>query len=818
MLPRIFMTIRGLWFLLCFFLIPGFATGVAQIRVGPFLQHATPTSIWVVWETEDGEESRVDFGKTEGLENTATGDAITSFGSAWIHRVELTGLEPDTRFYYRAATGVHESGVLHFHTPPLAASEKPFRFVVYSDTQSSSSNPDKHREIVDEGIIAYTWEEYGEDISDGLAFVINAGDLVENGTIYSQWKDDFFDEAQNLFRHVPLYPVLGNHERDSDFYTKYFHLPANGSPGFIEHWYYFDYGNVRIIGMDSNTGYRNQTQLEWLDQVLEETKALPQIDFVFAVFHHPFKSELWLPGELNYSGSIVGRLERFTNESGKPSGHFFGHTHGYSRGQSKDSMHLWVNVASGEGNIDYWGEFPNADYREFQFTSPDWGFVIVEVEAGDNPKVTLRRISRGNDVQALDNFQTDWISVRIKNNPPDTPTAVSPTANDPPVAAEDLVFQGSPYSDQDGDALLESELQVTTTAGEYSNPIAEEWLRVENWYAPPGASGRSNGWYSVNTVADPDVTRIKLDLSYQLTGGTYFWHIRYRDNSLAWSDWSPEARFTTEETNFTENLLVNPGAEDGITGWTVIDPPLEATANGDCGTNFDPASGSFFFTVGGLCVDEGPYGEAMQKVDISAYAAAIDNGQGGVLFGGYFRDWTGFDKPEAWLVAQDQNGANLQSSAKLTSSTASWVLKKDFWVLPVGTRFVEFHISGTRLRGTDNDSYLDELFLRFDQPTGIQTKDSVPAGFVLHQNYPNPFNPSTTIVFTTPTEGEVTLTIHNLRGQLVQTLLKDQVSKGSYQIIWDGEDSQGTRVASGVYIYRLRVGDLVAARKLVVAK
>jgi hypothetical protein len=796
----------------------GFSAGSAQIRVGPFLQNATPTSIWVVWETESGKESRVDFGETEALGNTATGDAIISSGSAWIHRVELTGLETDSRFYYRAVTASHESSVLHFRTPALAESEKPFQFVVYSDTQSDHSNPDKHKEIVDNGIIAYALEKYNSNISDGLAFVINAGDLVDNGTIYSQWKNDFFDEAQNLFQHVPLYPVLGNHERDSDFYTKYFQLPVNGSTGFIEHWYYFDYGNVRIIGLDSNTGYRNQTQLDWLDQVLVEAQILSHIDFVFAAFHHPFKSELWLPGELQYSGSIVERLETFTDESGKPSGHFFGHTHGYSRGQSKDSQHLWVNAASGEGNLDYWGEFANRDYPEFQFTSPDWGFVIVEVEAGDDPKVTLRRISRGNEEQAEDNLQTDWISVRVKNNPPDTPAAVFPTIGDPPVAPADLVFQGSPFNDVDGDSLLESELQVTATAGNYSNPILEEWLRVENWYGPPGASGRSNGWYSVNTVAEPDVTKIRPESNFSLTGGAYFWRIRYRDNALAWSDWSTEAGFSTEATNFTENLLLNPGAEQGITGWTIIDPPLEATANGDCGTNFDPAAGSFFFTVGGLCVDEGPYGEAMQRVDVSDFGAAIDQGQGQVIFGGYFRDWTGFDRPDVWLVAQDQNGANLQITSKLTSSIADWVFKQDGLVLPVGTRSVEFHISGTRLAGTDNDSYLDELFLQFDQPTAIRTEESIANSFTLHQNYPNPFNPSTTIVFTTPRDGEVTLTIHNLRGQVVQTLVDGLVTKGSRTVVWDGRNSRGTQVASGVYIYRLRMGERVAAKKLILSK
>ena len=71
-------------------------------------------------------------------------------------------------------------------------------------------------------------------------------------------------------------------------------------------------------------------------------------------------------------------MENFTEECGKPSIHFFGHTHGYSRGQSHDHNHLWVNVATAGGAIDYWGEWPQADYDEFTVTQDEWGFVVVD--------------------------------------------------------------------------------------------------------------------------------------------------------------------------------------------------------------------------------------------------------------------------------------------------------------------------------------------------------------------------------------------------------------------------------------------------------
>lgn len=141
--------------------------------------------------------------------------------------------------------------------------------------------------------------------------------------------------------------------------------------------------------MDSNEGYRNKSQLNWLEEVLLQTSANDSIDFVFAQLHHPHKSELWLDGEEDFTGEVVNRLEQFSSQTGKPSIHFFGHTHGYARGQSRDHKHLWINVATAGGNIDYWGEFAQRNYDEFTVTQDEYGFVMVEIDPNrGNPKFT----------------------------------------------------------------------------------------------------------------------------------------------------------------------------------------------------------------------------------------------------------------------------------------------------------------------------------------------------------------------------------------------------------------------------------------------
>ncbi|HIB02448.1 MAG TPA: T9SS type A sorting domain-containing protein, partial [Candidatus Marinimicrobia bacterium] len=91
---------------------------------------------------------------------------------------------------------------------------------------------------------------------------------------------------------------------------------------------------------------------------------------------------------------------------------------------------------------------------------------------------------------------------------------------------------------------------------------------------------------------------------------------------------------------------------------------------------------------------------------------------------------------------------------------------------------------------------------------GVKTMDitPVPVEFVLDQNYPNPFNPTTRIEYGLPVNGQVKLTVYDLLGQEVRTLIpgSDQIA-GFHNIMWDARDERGVAVSAGVYIYRLAV-------------
>ncbi len=98
--------------------------------------------------------------------------------------------------------------------------------------------------------------------------------------------------------------------------------------------------------------------------------------------------------------------------------------------------------------------------------------------------------------------------------------------------------------------------------------------------------------------------------------------------------------------------------------------------------------------------------------------------------------------------------------------------------------------------------------------------NSVVTKYELFQNYPNPFNPTTTIVYQLPNmQPQLTrLYIFNSTGQLIRTLVDDMQENGVYRVVWDGLNSQGKEVSSGLYFYQIKSGDFVQTNKLLKLK
>ncbi len=104
-----------------------------------------------------------------------------------------------------------------------------------------------------------------------------------------------------------------------------------------------------------------------------------------------------------------------------------------------------------------------------------------------------------------------------------------------------------------------------------------------------------------------------------------------------------------------------------------------------------------------------------------------------------------------------------------------------------------------------------------ENPVGIDDGEQLLEGFALEQNFPNPFNPTTVIKYQASANSALYLTIYDVTGRKVRTLINGQWTRGSGEAIWDGRNDAGQLVPSGTYLYRLRAGDkiLVKTMKLI---
>ncbi|MFC1898288.1 FlgD immunoglobulin-like domain containing protein [Candidatus Cloacimonadota bacterium] len=108
----------------------------------------------------------------------------------------------------------------------------------------------------------------------------------------------------------------------------------------------------------------------------------------------------------------------------------------------------------------------------------------------------------------------------------------------------------------------------------------------------------------------------------------------------------------------------------------------------------------------------------------------------------------------------------------------------------------------------------DAWFVSFrDDSSMVPTQASITLN-----NYPNPFNPSTTISYNLPHEDQVTLSIYNIKGQLVKILVQGSQPEGYYEVVWNGNDEAGKHVSSGIYYYRINACGKTLNKKMIILK
>ena len=133
-----------------------------------------------------------------------------------------------------------------------------------------------------------------------------------------------------------------------------------------------------------------------------------------------------------------------------------------------------------------------------------------------------------------------------------------------------------------------------------------------------------------------------------------------------------------------------------------------------------------------------------------------------------------------------------------------------------GTLNVLFSIS-------DGELSSDDTLLITVTSLGIHSPDQemstqLPEQFALHYNYPNPFNPTTTISYDLPEQAQVTLSIYDLLGKKIKTLVNQSQDTGNKIVMWDGTDEVGRQVSAGVYLYHIQAGHFSRTRKMLFLK
>jgi len=244
--------------------------------VQPYLQAATLSSITVMSETNRPSKMIVEYGLQQPLQYRAETVEDRAIGE-----VVLRDLAPATDYFYRVIrttpdgrTLASDIKALKTNVPP----DQPWSFAIIGDTQR---NPEITKKCAD---LAFTTRPN---------FLLHCGDVVDDGYAKQQWLKDLFEPCAALLAHVPVYPTIGNHEKDSRFYYDYFSLP---SP---EYYYTFTFGNAEFFMIDTNRDCSpGSEQYQWIERDLAKSKAT----WKFTCHHHPcFSSD-----ENDYGDAITG--------------------------------------------------------------------------------------------------------------------------------------------------------------------------------------------------------------------------------------------------------------------------------------------------------------------------------------------------------------------------------------------------------------------------------------------------------------------------------------------------------------------------------
>jgi hypothetical protein len=281
-------------------------SGAGSLTRGPYLQKAAPTQMTIRWRNTLYDLGRVRYGNTPATLNQTVDEPTIPGPAQGDHIVPLTGLTPNTTYYYSVGSGsdtLAPAGAANpadftFTTPPVAGTVINTRIWVLGDAGTAGFSDPARQTSVRDAFYNFT----------GLRtpnLVLQLGDNAYNSGLDNEFQGAMFDMYPTMLRKTAFWSCLGNHETaqatafvDTYPYFDVYTLPTAGEAGGVasgtEHYYSFNYGNIHFISLDSMTANRavddpstpaneDGPMAAWLRNDLQSTTAT----WIIAFFHHP---------------------------------------------------------------------------------------------------------------------------------------------------------------------------------------------------------------------------------------------------------------------------------------------------------------------------------------------------------------------------------------------------------------------------------------------------------------------------------------------------------------------------------------------------
>lgn len=505
------------------------APSTKQLILVPYLQEPLPNSIYVCWHDTSATGTSVEYGTTSALGQTTLGtnEFITS-PYRW-HSVKLTGLQPNTEYFYKAVSGSGASQIYSFRTQPDSSYKGKIRFLLLSDTHNTDTS---WAVKVMKEAKKKLQELYGTDVQNHVNMVLHSGDLVVDGANIIQYTDEYFAPMSQLSSNVPYMTITGNHEGENQNYYKYMHyddvVPVAAAS---ERFWSLRIANTLFLGLNTNSASGVWTlQNTIVDQLLAKAEADTSIDFVFIISHHFEVTELWGEG-ITFDGGpnyVKSQLYPIFKKYSKIVQHSYGHTHGFERGTIESEAALprgdfrMVCGGGGGGATDRWGAYKNTDFPEIQIAMDDYFYQIIEID-GVNKTFESSMYSLGNSSKARNSEMRDhWY--RKANQP----APANPVASSPSVDTAKVTFNTSKIS---GDSLMTVKIQVADNDG-FSTTVIDTMVHWTDIY------GTDAFFEPIDKNKNIDLTKLSFNRSRFDIAKQYYYRVKYRDHNLKWSGWS----------------------------------------------------------------------------------------------------------------------------------------------------------------------------------------------------------------------------------------------------------------------------------------